>query len=137
MTRTLPLDPNPDPNPNPDPSPSPSPDPDPIPTPDQGLALGSGLRALLAAPIHRAPRRADGAHPVQELTLTPTLSLTLTLTLTNPHPHPNPNPNQALTPPKSDVKLIWRAQATDAKFRSYRNSSEARFGAAEPPRPQP
>ena len=40
----------------------------------------------------------------------------------------------ALTPPKSDVKLLWRAQANDAKFLSYRNHSEAIFGARSRPR---
>ena len=40
----------------------------------------------------------------------------------------------ALTPPKSDVKLLWRAQANDAKFLSYRNRSEAIFGARSRPR---
>ena len=40
----------------------------------------------------------------------------------------------ALTPPKSDVKLLWRAQASDAKFRSYRNWSEALFDARSRPR---
>ena len=94
------------------------------------------------APTPPRPRANPGAHPAQELTL-------ILNPEPNPHPHPHPNlnlnlnpspspnPNQALTPPKSDVKLIWRAQATDAKFTSYRNTSAALFGAAEPLRPQP
>ena len=80
------------------------------------------------------PNLDPSALPARELTLAPSPK-----PHPHPHPHPNPSPNrkQALTPPKSDVKLIWRALATDAKLASYRNASEAHFGAAEPPRPQP
>ena len=117
-----------------------------------GLSLGAGLRTFLAAPVHGAPGRANGPHtaqvrrqapvarPGETRPAAPRTQLAAPCTQLAAPRTQLAAPRTQLAAPRTQlaapctqpaaprVTLLRCAQASEAKFLSYRNRSEAIFG---------